>query len=60
MKVYSKRQQKKTKPRNEYLIKPRVMTRGSEKRSNPKRETHSDKMIKLHCQKEAHTKRDSF
>ena len=33
MKVCSKRQQK-TKPRNDYLIKPRVMTRGSEVKTN--------------------------
>ena len=43
-------------------IKPRVMTRGSEANVKPKArdETHSNKMIKLQCQKEAHTKRASF
>ena len=38
------------------------MTRGSESKLKIKArdETHSNKMNKLHCQKEAHTKRASF
>ncbi|MBQ3818658.1 MAG: hypothetical protein II846_05800, partial [Acetobacter sp.] len=45
---------KKPKPRNQYLIKPRVMTRGSEAKVKIKArdETHSDKMSSCTVKKE--------